>query len=90
MKDISIADLIHQQFPSPVKLRARAMESMYFVSHGDASNNKNDPQIGPYKPSIEAFNDKLNKGEPTAVELYRNAVKEGRQLRNKIAFSETR
>jgi hypothetical protein len=84
MKDISIPDLINQQYPSPITLRARGMETAYVVPHhGGRSTTHNHN----YVPALEAFNDALNRGDKNAVALYREAVKEGKKLRKKVLFS---
>jgi hypothetical protein len=77
--DITIQNLIHQQFPNPVKLQARCMKTSYVSLHGGCIH---------YIPSIEAFNDKLNKGDRATVQLYRQAMKEGKKLRKRVEFSE--
>jgi hypothetical protein len=76
MVQISIADLIREQFPTPITLRARGLETSY-VSCGGG---------GILIPPLEAFNNLLNCGDIEAIRLYRDAKKEGKRFRKRIAF----
>jgi hypothetical protein len=81
--DISIPYLINQQFPSPITLRSRVtgMETTYIARHG--SHHDFIAAI----PAIEAFNNELNRKNSNAVNLYHEAVREGKKLRKKVVFS---
>lgn len=67
----SIAELIADQYSSPVLLRARDMETRY-VGFGGSGR-------GRYIPPVEVFNDLLNRGDAEATKLQREAVKEGKK-----------
>lgn len=80
--EISIPYLINQQFPSPITLRSRGMETTYIARYGGSRHD-----FIPTIPAIEAFNDELNRKNLNAVNLYREAVREGKKLRKKVVFS---
>ncbi len=82
--NITIQHLINQQFPSPVKLRAQGMETMYFALYG-GSKSKNSNTT--YIPAIEQFNDLLNQNDKNSIKQRREAMKEGKQFRKKVTFS---
>lgn len=79
IKSTSIAELIADQYSSPVLLRAREMETRY-VGFGGSGR-------GRYIPPIEVFNDLLNRGDGEATKLQREALKEGKKLRKTVMFS---
>ncbi len=78
---VSVEDLIRDQYASPILLRARNMETKY-VGCG-----RNDYSKIYYVPPIETFNDLLNRGNTEAIKQYREAVKEGKKMQQKVVFS---
>lgn len=82
-KGISISELIRQQFPSPVMLRARALQTEYVgcAVGGSVGSKYYTP------PPVEVFNDLLNGGHPDSLKQYREAIREGKKYRKRITFS---
>lgn len=81
-KEIEMKYIINQQFPSPMTLRGYTMETTY-VGCGGKKGNDRVPAI----PAIEKFNALLNHGDPDAINHYNEALKEGKELRKNIVFS---
>lgn len=83
-KEMTIADFIREQFPSPVRLRAYAMETDYVGCGGGSSRGAHKSTC---VPAIEAFYDLVNRGHTESIQQYREALKEGRKLRKQIVFA---